>query len=36
MKVVDVRVDFDSRRQVLASAMLFQMIADTRMRELRA
>jgi ribosomal protein S18 acetylase RimI-like enzyme len=36
MKVVDVRVDFDSRRQGLASAMLFQIIADTRSRELRA
>jgi RimJ/RimL family protein N-acetyltransferase len=36
MNVVDVRVDSDYRRQGLATAMVFQTIADARTRELRA
>ena len=36
MKLVDLRVDFDSRRQGLATAMLYQVIAESRDRELRA
>ncbi|HWE01423.1 MAG TPA: GNAT family N-acetyltransferase [Tepidisphaeraceae bacterium] len=36
MKVADIRVDFDSRRLGLATAMLFQAIAEARTRELRA
>jgi len=35
-RVLDLRVDFDFRRQGLASAMLFQAIQDARRRELRA
>ena len=36
MKITDLRVDFDYRRQGLASAMLYQVIAEARNRELRA
>jgi GNAT superfamily N-acetyltransferase len=36
MNVVDLRVDFDHRRQGLASGMLYQVIAEARTRELRA
>ena len=36
MKIVDLRVDFDYRRQGLASGMLYQVIAAARDRELRA
>lgn len=36
MQLVDLRIDYDYRRQGLASAMIFQMIADARARELRA
>jgi ribosomal protein S18 acetylase RimI-like enzyme len=36
MKIADLRVDFDYRRQGLASAMLYQVIAEARNRELRA
>lgn len=36
MRVIDLRVDFDYRRQGLASAMLFQTIAKAREQELRA
>jgi ribosomal protein S18 acetylase RimI-like enzyme len=36
MKIIDLRVDFDYRRQGLASAMLYQLIATARNLELRA
>ena len=36
MRVADLRVDSDYRRQGLASAMLFQVIAEARRLELRA
>lgn len=36
MRLIDVRVDFDQRRAGLATAMLFQLIADARERGLRA
>jgi ribosomal protein S18 acetylase RimI-like enzyme len=36
MRVADLRVDYDFRRQGLATAMLFQVIAEARARELRA
>jgi ribosomal protein S18 acetylase RimI-like enzyme len=36
MRIVDLRVDFDFRRQGLASAMMFQIIQEARQRELRA
>jgi GNAT superfamily N-acetyltransferase len=36
MRVHDVRVDFDQRRQGLATAMMFQVISAARERELRA
>jgi ribosomal protein S18 acetylase RimI-like enzyme len=36
LTVVDLRVDFDHRRQGLAMAMLFQTIAEARQREWRA
>lgn len=36
LRLADLRVDFDSRRQGLASAMIFQAIADARTRTLRA
>ncbi|HZL35794.1 MAG TPA: GNAT family N-acetyltransferase [Tepidisphaeraceae bacterium] len=35
-KVIDLRVDFDYRRQGLAMAMLYQVIAESREREFRA
>jgi ribosomal protein S18 acetylase RimI-like enzyme len=35
-RLIDLRVDFDFRRQGLASAMMFQMIQEARERELRA
>ncbi len=35
-RLIDLRVDFDFRRQGLASVMLFQIIQDARQRELRA
>ncbi|MDB5333932.1 MAG: hypothetical protein JWP03_5083 [Phycisphaerales bacterium] len=36
MKLIDLRVDFDHRREGLATAMLYQVIAESRERELRA
>jgi GNAT superfamily N-acetyltransferase len=36
LRLIDVRVDFDFRRQGLASAMLFRMIQEARQSELRA
>lgn len=36
LRIIDLRVDFDFRRQGLASALLFQMIQECRQRELRA
>src|SRR5579862_6682603 len=36
MRLVDIRVDFDFRRQGLASAMIFQIIQAARDKELRA
>lgn len=36
LRLIDLRVDFDFRRQGLASAMLFQLIAQARARGLRA
>jgi GNAT superfamily N-acetyltransferase len=36
MRLIDLRVDFDFRRQGLASAMMFQIIQDARNRHLRA
>jgi RimJ/RimL family protein N-acetyltransferase len=36
MRLVDVRVDFEHRRQGLASGMMYQLIAESRNRELRA
>jgi ribosomal protein S18 acetylase RimI-like enzyme len=36
LRLIDVRVDFDFRRQGLGSAMLFQIIQFARERELRA
>jgi len=36
LRVIDLRVDFDFRRQGLASAMLFQIISEARERNLRA
>lgn len=36
IRVHDVRVDFDQRRQGLATAMMFQVISAARERELRA
>jgi ribosomal protein S18 acetylase RimI-like enzyme len=35
-RLIDLRVDFDFRRQGLASAMIFQMIQEARQRQLRA
>ena len=35
-RLIDLRVDFDFRRQGLASAMMFQMIQEGAQRELRA
>jgi ribosomal protein S18 acetylase RimI-like enzyme len=35
-RMIDLRVDFDYRRQGLATAMMFQMIQESRDRELRA
>jgi ribosomal protein S18 acetylase RimI-like enzyme len=35
-RLIDLRVDFDFRRQGLASAMMFQIIQEARQRELRA
>ena len=36
MKLLDVRVDYDQRRQGLATAMIYQLISEARNRELRA
>jgi len=36
LRVLDVRVDFEHRRQGLASAMVYQVITEARNRELRA
>ncbi len=36
LAVLDVRVDFEHRRQGLASAMVYQVVTDARSRELRA
>jgi ribosomal protein S18 acetylase RimI-like enzyme len=36
MRVIDVRIDFDYRRQGLATAMVYQVIAEARNQELRA
>jgi ribosomal protein S18 acetylase RimI-like enzyme len=36
LRLLDLRVDFDFRRQGLASAMMFQLIQEARNRELRA
>jgi ribosomal protein S18 acetylase RimI-like enzyme len=36
MRLIDVRVDFEHRRQGLASGMMYQLIAESRNRELRA
>jgi ribosomal protein S18 acetylase RimI-like enzyme len=35
-RIIDLRVDFDFRRQGLASALMFQMIQEARERDLRA
>jgi ribosomal protein S18 acetylase RimI-like enzyme len=35
-RMIDLRVDFESRRQGLASAILFQIIHDARQRNMRA
>lgn len=36
LRIQDVRVDFEHRRQALGSAMVYQVIAEARQRELRA
>jgi len=36
LRIIDLRVDFEFRRQGLASALMFQMIHETRQRNLRA
>jgi len=36
LRVLDLRVDFEHRRQGLASAMVYQVITEARSRELRA
>ncbi|HEY1921168.1 MAG TPA: GNAT family N-acetyltransferase [Tepidisphaeraceae bacterium] len=36
LRIIDLRVDFEFRRQGLASALLFQLIHDARQKELRA
>jgi ribosomal protein S18 acetylase RimI-like enzyme len=36
MRLIDIRVDFEHRRQGLASAMMYQLIGEARNRELRA
>jgi ribosomal protein S18 acetylase RimI-like enzyme len=36
MRVIDLRVDFDFRRNGLASGLLFQIVQESRQRELRA
>jgi GNAT superfamily N-acetyltransferase len=36
MRLVDLRVDFEHRREGLASAMIYQLITESRSRELRA
>jgi ribosomal protein S18 acetylase RimI-like enzyme len=36
MRIVDLRVDFEHRREGLASAMIYQLITESRSRELRA
>lgn len=36
LRLVDLRVDFEHRRQGVGSAMVYQVIADARRRELRA
>jgi ribosomal protein S18 acetylase RimI-like enzyme len=36
LRIIDLRVDFEFRRQGLASALLFQLVQDARQKELRA
>ena len=36
MRIDDLRVDFDHRRQGLATALIYQVVADAREREMRA
>jgi GNAT superfamily N-acetyltransferase len=36
LRLIDLRVDFEFRRQGLASALMFQLIQEARQRELRA
>jgi len=36
MRLIDIRVDYDFRRQGIASGMLYQLITEARSRELRA
>jgi ribosomal protein S18 acetylase RimI-like enzyme len=36
LRVIDLRVDFEHRRQGLGSAMIYQVIAEAKSRELRA
>lgn len=36
LRIIDLRVDFEFRRQGLASALLFQLIQEARQKELRA
>ncbi|HEY8749167.1 MAG TPA: GNAT family N-acetyltransferase [Tepidisphaeraceae bacterium] len=36
MQVIDLRIDFEHRRQGLGSAMIYQVIAESRSREMRA
>jgi ribosomal protein S18 acetylase RimI-like enzyme len=36
MRIVELRVDFDHRRQGLATAMLYQLVGEARNAELRA
>jgi ribosomal protein S18 acetylase RimI-like enzyme len=36
MQVIDLRIDYEHRRQGLGSAMMYQVIAESRSRELRA
>jgi GNAT superfamily N-acetyltransferase len=36
MRIIDLRIDYEHRRQGLGSAMIYQVIAESRARELRA
>jgi len=36
MRIIDLRIDFEHRRQGIGSAMIYQVIAESRARELRA